>query len=64
MAERCFCQLFGASRFTNPTSVCMQVLPLAEAAPVDYFTKDLWATALPEKWGNVLFSLDEHQLAG
>lgn len=54
-------------RNVTDKTVCIahvQVLPLAEAAPVDYFTKDLWATALPSQWHDILLKLDEQQLLG
>jgi hypothetical protein len=40
------------------------VVPLAEAAPVDFFRKNLWDRALPEGWGDELLGLDEQQLIG
>ena len=37
-------------------------MPLAVAAPVEFFTKNLWETSLPSQWREVLLSLDEDQL--
>ena len=42
----------------------VQVQPLAEAAPVDFFTKNLWETTLPKQWRECLLGLDEEQLLG
>ena len=37
-------------------------MPLAVAAPVEFFTKSLWETSLPSQWREALLNLDEDQL--
>ncbi len=51
-----------AQRLIELCRLLEEVRALAEAAPVDFFTQQLWESAVPARWKCDLLDLPEDQL--
>ena len=51
-----------AQRLIELCRLLEEVRALAEAAPVDFFTQQLWESAVPARWKCDLLGLTEDQL--